>query len=311
GSLKASLDRLVGTIVGAIWGVAVAFVPHDSPWLRPAVLLVALAPLSMLVAFKPTYRIAPVTAVIVLLSSTSAVEGPFLPALYRVLEISIGSLMGLLVALLVFPARAHHLLADQSAAVLGTLAELAKQIPERLAGRGDAATWLSLSGKRRKAQEKAEALADEAKRERRTRLTESPDPEPLARTLRRLGFDMASLGRATSDAWDTCLSDRVMAPAQAVAAAMATFLTDCGQALIARRPPPPIEPLATALADYGRTVEALRHDGVTRPLPGPALERLFGLGFALDQMRLDAEDLTERIADLAPAAESLDAAGAQ
>jgi hypothetical protein len=34
----------------------------------------------------------------------------------------------------------------------------------------------------------------------------------------------------------------------------------------------------------------------------PVLERLFGLGFALDQLRRDAEDLTERVGELAPAA---------
>jgi hypothetical protein len=52
----------------------------------------------------------------------------------------------------------------------------------------------------------------------------------------------------------------------------------------------------------GEAVAGLRRDGLTRPLPGPAIERLFSLGFALDQLRRDAEDLAERVAELAPAA---------
>src|SRR5208282_5264424 len=105
--------------------------------------------------------------------------------------IGIGSLVGLAVALLVLLTRANRLLADQAAAVLDILVLQIGQLPARLAGTADAATWQQLGDRRRKAQDKAEALAEEAKRERRNRLTDTPDPEPLARTLRRLGTDLA------------------------------------------------------------------------------------------------------------------------
>lgn len=302
GALKASIDRIVGTIAGALWGVIVALiVPHGGSWLLATALTLVLAPLALLVAFKPAYRIAPATAIIVLLGATSQEMGPIVPALHRVLEIGIGSVVGLAVALLVLPARAHRLLADAGAGVLAILAQMIGQMPARLAGQGDPDAWQRLSDRRRKSQEKAEALAEEAKRERRNRLTDTPDPEPLARTLRRLGTDLASIGRATAEPWDASLVDPLAGPATTVAAATAAFLTACGLALTERRAPPSIEPLATALDGFSVAVAQLRHGGQTRPLPGPAIERLFGLGFALDQMRRDAEDLTERITELAPA----------
>ncbi|HLZ65001.1 MAG TPA: FUSC family protein [Aliidongia sp.] len=302
GSLKASIDRIVGTLAGAVWGVVVALtVPHGGSWLLAAALTLTLAPLALLVAFKPTYRIAPATAIIVLLGASGQTAGPILSALHRVLEIGVGSLVGLAVALLVLPARAHRLLADQATLVLGILAEQIGQLPVRLTGNADAATWQRLSDRRRKAQDKAETLADEAKHERRNRLTDTPDPEPLARTLRRLGIDMASIGRVTGEACDPSLVEHLAGPAADIARATADFLGACGVALTAREPPPSIEPLAAALDAFSAAVAGLRREGLTRPLSGPALERLFGLGFTLDQMRRDAEDLAERIGELTPA----------
>jgi uncharacterized membrane protein YccC len=69
GSLKAMLDRFIGTIGGAGWGVAVTLtLPHQSTISTGLALAIALVPLAALVAFRPGYRVAPVTAVIVLLA---------------------------------------------------------------------------------------------------------------------------------------------------------------------------------------------------------------------------------------------------
>ena len=263
GALKASVDRIVGTIAGALWGVIVALiVPHGGSWL-----------------------------------------------LATALTLGVGSLVGLAVALLVLPARAHRLLADQAATVLDILALQIGQLPARLAGTADAAYWQQTADRRRKAQDKAETLAEEAKHERRNRLTDTPDPEPLARTLRRLGVDVAQFRRASAEAWDAILVERLSEPLGAVVETTAQFLRACGGALIQRAAPPSIGPVAAALERLSAIVAILRQDGTTRPLPGPTMERLFGLGFALDQMRRDAEDLAERVAELAPAAEEPDGSG--
>jgi uncharacterized membrane protein YccC len=68
GSLKAMRDRFLGTIGGAVWGAAVTLaLPHVNAISIGIALAVVLVPLAGLVAFRPTLRVAPVTAVIVLL----------------------------------------------------------------------------------------------------------------------------------------------------------------------------------------------------------------------------------------------------
>ncbi|MGC2412276.1 MAG: FUSC family protein, partial [Stellaceae bacterium] len=109
GSLKAMLDRFIGTIGGAGWGVVVTLaIPHPGVLSTGFALAVALVPLAAVVALRPSYRIAPVTAAIVLLaypSQTVVVAA----ALERVFEIALGSLVAFGVALLVSPARAGEL----------------------------------------------------------------------------------------------------------------------------------------------------------------------------------------------------------
>jgi len=70
GSLKASFDRFFDTIGGAAWGVAVSLtVPHANALFLGAALAIALIPLAVGVALWPRYRVAPVTAAIVLLGT--------------------------------------------------------------------------------------------------------------------------------------------------------------------------------------------------------------------------------------------------
>jgi len=55
---------MLGTITGAIWGggVTLAIVHHHAVMLG-LILVMALAPLALLAALRPTYRIAPFTAI--------------------------------------------------------------------------------------------------------------------------------------------------------------------------------------------------------------------------------------------------------
>ena len=69
GSVKATIDRVIGTIGGAVAGGAVGYiVPHQSVFSLGVALVIALAPLTLVAALWPNYRIAPLTAVIVLLT---------------------------------------------------------------------------------------------------------------------------------------------------------------------------------------------------------------------------------------------------
>ena len=100
GSIKATADRLIGTIGGALAGGAVAYLlPHANVLSLGVALVIALVPLTLVAALWPNYRIAPLTAVIVLLTPGAQQLGPLNSALYRIVEITLGSFIGLGVSL--------------------------------------------------------------------------------------------------------------------------------------------------------------------------------------------------------------------
>jgi uncharacterized membrane protein YccC len=110
GSIKATIDRVIGTIGGAVAGGAVGYiVPHQSVFSLGIALVIALAPLTLVAALWPNYRIAPLTAVIVLLTPGAQQLGPVDSAIFRIVEITLGSFVGLGVSLVLLPARAHGL----------------------------------------------------------------------------------------------------------------------------------------------------------------------------------------------------------
>ena len=65
------------------------------------------------------------------------------------------------------------------------------------------------------------------------------------------------------------------------------FSVHTGAALLARRGPPSLNAVESALDAYAAEIAALRRDGLTRSLPSDEAERFFALGFALEQMHLN------------------------
>jgi hypothetical protein len=95
---------------GAVAGGAVGFiVPHQNVFSLGVALVIALVPLTLAAALWPSYRIAPLTAVIVLLTPGAQQLGPVGSAFYRIVQITLGSFVGLGVSLVLLPARAHGL----------------------------------------------------------------------------------------------------------------------------------------------------------------------------------------------------------
>lgn len=299
GSLKAMLDRFVGTLGGAAWGVAVTIGLRHSDVLSTGIALAAaLIPLSLLVAYRPAYRIAPVTAVIVLLAQPVG-GGVVNAALDRVFEIGLGSIVALAVALWLAPMRAHQAL---YAAGRDALAAMAEQIESLLAGvtvAVDAAAVLALHDRARAAIERADVAADEVLRERRSYLSDTPDPEPLARTLRRLSHDLVIVARALSAPLPAAASDPLSRPAADLGAVLRDYMTAMGDSLTGGAAPPDEARLGRAFDAYGAAVAALRHEGVTLALSDDDVERIFGLSFGLDQLRRNLADMAARVSELA------------
>jgi uncharacterized membrane protein YccC len=293
GSLKVAIDRLLASLCGAIYGAAVAlFLPHNSLWSIDLVLVVAVAPLAVLAAFKARFRVAPITSIIVLFSTTVSKVGPVSYAAERVIEIAMGCAIGLIVSSVLVPAHAYNLVLEATARTTALLAEqlkaLGNAVTDPIPNLGE------LQDRVRKALNNLETLADEVARERRNRLSDEPDPEPLFRTLRRLRHDIAALTRALSDPLPDAVQKRFSVPWLQCAQAAASTLIELGQALINREAAGNLDRLTLAIADFKGAVEEMRSTGETRGLTGDAVARVFGVAFVLEQLRINLDDLVSR-----------------
>ena len=300
GSLKAGIDRLIGSFAGAIWGVAVTLaIPHHGIPALGLALVVALGPLALVSALKPSFRIAPVTAIIVLLSTSSLQADPVPYAVDRVLEIGLGCVVGLAVSLLVLPGRAARLLAEAAAVVLQGFAELVEIVLRDLATPLDRAALLEIHRRLRRAMARVETLAGEAKHERTNRLSDAPDPEPVLRNLRRLNHDLTAVGRAGMTAMPAQGRQHLAEPVKGLRQAIVEFLTKAAEGFAVGKPPPSLAAVDAALAALGVAVTAMRQSGALREQSGEAVAQIYGLTFALQQLRENLGDLAERVAERA------------
>ncbi len=301
-SLKATLDYLVGTVSGAIYGGAIGIlIPHDSELALLGVLALAVAPLALVATMRPSLSVAPITAIIVLLVPAITHVSPSASAFDRVLEVALGGVTGFAVSLLVFPSNAHRLIADAAARTLNRMAraldDLIAGLPQGLDtnalhriqdGIGQALTQMNVVG-------------GEAEQERSARLAAGPETGPLLRTLLRLRHDLVMLGRAAVRPLPDALAERLAVPLVRTGAAFADYLRASGVALLARRAPPPRDAVDAALAAYAAEIAALRREGLTRSLTADAAEHFFVLGFAFEQMHNNCKDLERCLAEWAGA----------
>jgi uncharacterized membrane protein YccC len=300
-SLKATLDYLVGTLGGAIYGGAIGvFIPHSSDIALLAVLALGVAPLVFLAAINPSFSVAPFTAIIVLLIPTMTQATPLASALDRVIEVAIGGLTGFVVSFLLFPSGAHS---QVVAAAVRTLDRMAWALGELLGGltQGlDVNSLHRIQDSIGQALVQMNVLGAEAEHERSAHLAAGPDTGPLLRTLLRLRHDLVMIGRAAASPLPEAFMSRIETPLKHVGVALADYLTASGTALEEGQVPPSLDAVESALDAYVAEIDALRRDGLTRSLPIDAAERFFVLGFALEQMRSDFKDLKRCVAEWAP-----------
>src|SRR6201993_4094939 len=128
-SVKVAKDYLIGTLAGVAYGGALAIlIPHESEWALLAVLALAIAPLAFIASFRANFNVLPITAIIVLLVPSMQHVSPEASALDRVLEVSVGGIVGFVVSFLVFPSRAHALTTETAADPLGLVAAALAQM---------------------------------------------------------------------------------------------------------------------------------------------------------------------------------------
>jgi uncharacterized membrane protein YccC len=77
GSLKATIEYLTGTLGGAVYaGIIAVLIPPTNEFALLIALAIAVAPLALLAAINVSFRVAPFTAVIVVVGSSVTHAGP-------------------------------------------------------------------------------------------------------------------------------------------------------------------------------------------------------------------------------------------
>jgi uncharacterized membrane protein YccC len=298
GSMRATAEYVIGTLGGAIYAAVIGvFIPHATPLSQAGVLVLAVAPLAFVAALNPTFRVAPFSAVLVLLVSGQLGEGPIASAITRFGEVGLGGAVAIAVSLIVFPERAQRLGIKAGTRILQ---DLARYVPELLAGfsRG-----LDPDENRRRQNEigrdlaEFQAIVEEVKHEPFARLVAEADIGPLSRTLLRLRHDLVIIGRAAGSPLPDSVGHRLAPLLDNLGSVASDFLRQCATALSLRQPPPPLETMQAALQAYGAEITALRGDGTTHTLATDEAERLFALGFALDELQRNFSDLQRVVSD--------------
>ncbi len=298
GSVQTAVNWMIGTLGGAIYGAVVsALLPHGTESMLIVELAVGLAPLAVLAAFYPRFRVAPVTAIIVLATVNNSTMGPLQSAIDRVVEIGVGSLLGLAVSLTVLPSRANTLVAETACRALEHMARLLSALTDAF-GRPisiDEVQPIHLDVLAALAQ--LEDVVDEAKRERATRLTTAADPAPLPRTLHRVRNDIVMIGRAVPEPFPEPLSSRLQPAFTRATTEVVRFFREGSVALRKRQPPPSREALEAAFDNFNTVLAAMREEDLIRGQSAEIAGRIFALSFAFQQLRVNLKDLADRMTE--------------
>jgi uncharacterized membrane protein YccC len=300
GSLKLAGDRMTGTLAGAGIGAAAALaLPPQSDLALALAIAVAVAPAALLAASRPSFRVAPVTALIVLVPVPGHGGDPFVHALDRVAEIALGNVIGIVVALTLLPSRAHGLVYRAAARVASLNAELLTALLEGLSQEEGRPNVAPLHAAIRSELRTLEAAVDEAVRERRGHLTDALDTEPILRTLYRVRHDLVMIGRAASRPLPPEVSHRLLPEITAMKEAATGALGAAAATLSTGRHAAATDGLDEALRAYVGAMDGLRAEGRTRAMSSGDVGRLYALRFAFEQLALDLRDLGDRVDEAA------------
>ncbi len=313
-SVAVALDRGAGTVAGGIIGVALAMLAGPSQNLTVLLLTVGTLATALLAAYRPSFKLAPVTVVVVMLSDPTHAQ-PLISGLQRVFEITLGGVVGIGCALLIFPTRALLLLFPHAADAIDACAALLEQGGGGLLdGTLDPAEVDRLNGVARATLRAADLRVGEARRERAGRLSSAPDAAPVVRLCRRLWHSVIILMRVADQPLPESLSAPVRPSLQAAVTALAMECRDLAESLRTGKPPamerPPVDagaeapeiaqqPVGAAMAAAVAALEAEMDRAGTAGLlraDGASLTRLYTAVSACIQVQENLNELSAQIA---------------
>jgi len=292
GSIGASLEYVLGTLAGALYATLVALIiPHTTPLATAGVLALSIAPLACAAALSTRFRVAPFTAVIVLLLAGQFGKDPVTAAAIRLSDVVLGAAVGVLVSLALFPERASR--RTREAAVL-VLQQLAHALPRLLGGfsaQSDPADMQRMQDALGNSVASFDALVTDARHEQRVSFGLRPNVGALSRTLLKLRDDWVIIGSAATCPFAQALLSGLSPRLAALGSIVEDYLLATAGALSTGGSPPSAAQVDAPVNGYTSEVTAIRAAGLTKALSATELEQLFTLGFALDQMRSNLIDL--------------------
>lgn len=292
GSYRMAFEQFFASVAGALCGAgAAALILPQDPFSTATALMLALSPLAMLGALSRGFRVAPISAVIILLEGPGFELNTLALALDRVLGVALGCGVGVLVSLIVFPARALPAVVATSCTITELLAKQMELLSKSAAAVRRERSALA-AGVRENLMQLAD-LVQEATHERRGRTSHFSGAPRLLRTLRRLRHDVDMLRRAGRETGSEELPDRIAAPWRRAGESAAQTLNGIAQILAGQDVPEDFNTLAPAVRNYLTTLDEMRKSGEAARLSPVILRRIFGIGFALEQLRRDIGDMIE------------------
>ena len=291
-SLKATRDYMLGTIGGAVYGGAIAMlIPHSGEGGLLLLLLLVVAPTAFIGAINPSLSAATVTAVIVLLVPAMNHANPLDSTIDRLFEVTVGAFTGLAVSFLVLPSRAISQIRIGAAQLLELLAAAFAELLAGLTRGLDNDALHRIQDGIGTAVASLHTIGLEAERERTAHLSSGPDTGPLLRTIQRLRHDVVMIGRASVVPLPANVQARLARPLSEVSKAIVDYMRAAAVSLRNGGGDVDIRPVDAALQSYAAEVAAIRSEGLIRGVPADVAERFFALGFSLEQMRQNLNDL--------------------
>jgi uncharacterized membrane protein YccC len=222
---------------------------------------------------------------------------PLVSAFDRVIEIILGNIVALAVTFVILPTRAHSQLREAAAKIASLNADLMDRLMDGLTTDLGRQGVPPLHARIRAALKQAEIAADEAARERKMKVSDERDPEPVVRTLYRVRHDLVMVGRAAARPLPEAVIAGLTPPLASLRSDAVAMLRGISASLINRTAAPAIDDYQASVRTLTQAVEVFADD--RKGLPLEEVARLFTLRFALEQLGEDMRDLASRTSEMA------------
>ncbi len=298
GTITAAIERLLGTLVGGLVGVGAAYLRAKSVVEEGLILSAAILILSFAAAIRPSLRVAPITAAIVLVGGANIHMDPLLAAMWRVLDILLGSAIGVAATLLVFPARARRAVGQRASRAIVLLSRVLEAYAHRLRTGDDDPGAEAVLRESRQALTQVELAMADAARESASGFSEATVPEGLPLALWRVRGDVVMVSRALAAPMPESVAAQLAQPSAALLLALSGRLQACA-ASIGSSAPLELDPDMPSREAFEETVERVRQARLTADMTFDAAARIWGLVFALESLMANVGELALCISEMA------------